>query len=308
MTGVEAYPHLHAATIEKLALPKAERIHSMSTLPWIKYSSADLLENDLERLLAQPSAERMPCRMIVGAPNNGKTRLLNRFVRRHRPVIDLSVNAERLKLPVIMVQALDVPTDREFYSRIIQCFGNIPYKPSDHIARLKYKAEQLLLIYQVRIMIIDEFHTLASGSPAQQRMMLNIVKNLSVRYRLSIVAAGIREAISLLQLDTQFSTRFRVVSLPTWEGVQWRKLVDSMERFLPLARASGLAEPRFSDRLLVESNGTIGGVGDLLRDMTIYAIENDKSYLTPEMVKLCGWVRASDRVQHAHADMRLHMN
>lgn len=300
MNGTKAFPHLHDHAREALQLGKQERIRKAHALPWINYPAAETLHLDLEHLLTLPASHRPPCRALLAAPNNGKTRLLRRFAKKHAPPEEPSMDDEPLEVPVVMIEALDGPHERQFFNQVIDAFG-VPFRPDDNIHRLRYKAERLLTYFKTRVLLIDEFHVIASGTPAAQRNLLNILKNLSSRRRMSIVVSGVQEATAALAMDTQFSSRFRPVHLPLWGGSAWRRLAHSIEGHLPFPEPSHLAEPRFAERLLFEAESTIGGLIDLLADMTHWAIMHDEPKLTIETIQRCGWIRPSERVRAASA-------
>ncbi|MEQ9480394.1 MAG: TniB family NTP-binding protein, partial [Algiphilus sp.] len=257
MNGTEGLTHLHTHAREALALSKQERVQRAHELPWINYPAAEKLHLDLETLVTLPSSHRPPCRALLAAPNNGKTRLLRRFAKKHAPAEDPSIDEGPLEVPVIMIEALDGPHERQFFNQVIDAFG-VPFRPDDNIHRLRYKAERLLTYFKTRVLLIDEFHVIASGTPAMQRNLLNILKNLSSRRRMSIVVSGVQEATAALAIDTQFSSRFRTVHLPLWEGSAWRRLAHSLEGHLPFPEPSHLGEARFAERLLFEAESTIG--------------------------------------------------
>jgi hypothetical protein len=72
---------------------------------------------------------------------------------------------------------------------------------------------------------------------------------------------------------------------------------------IPLAEPSGLSEPRFAQRLLAESDATIGDAWDLLELMAVHAIESGASRLNVDMIAKVGWIRPSERVRYAQATM-----
>lgn len=297
----EPFGHLTPAAKRALALPINERIAYMQKDRWIKYQRAEAVLHSMEKILRQPLSSRPPCMMVFGAPNNGKTHLIRKFHKDHPPVDDPEDG--KLKIPVLLIEDLNGPDERRLYNSIIESLG-FPNKPNDPIAKLEYKAHRILIHYEVRVLLIDEFNTFARGSPAKQRQMLDTLKAMSTRRKISIIGAGTPDAFSLMQLDTQFSSRFTPAPLPAWEmDISWRSLLASFERLIPLTEPSGLSEPRFAQRLLAESDATIGDAWDLLELMAVHAIENGASRLSMDMIAKVGWIKPSDRVRSAQAKM-----
>jgi len=297
----EPFGHLIPAARKALALPINERIAYMQKDRWIKYQRAEAILHMMERIFRQPPSTRPPCLMVFGAPNNGKTHLIRKFHKDHPPIDDPEDG--KVKVPVLLIEDLNGPDERRLYNSIIQTLG-FPNKPNDPIAKLEYKAHRILIHYEVKVLVIDEFNTFVGGSPVKQRQILDTLKTLSTRRKISIIGAGTAAAFSLMQLDTQFSSRFTPAPLPAWEmDIAWRTLLASFERVIPLSEPSGLSEPRFAQRLLAESDATIGDAWDLLELMAVHAIENGASRLHIDMIAKVGWIKPSERVRYAQATM-----
>src|SRR5689334_8394262 len=75
--------HLQGAAIEAVTLPPSERIAFIQTDRWIGYSAAKAALSEVQDLIDHPRNLRMPCRAIVGDPNNGKTMLLQECKKRY---------------------------------------------------------------------------------------------------------------------------------------------------------------------------------------------------------------------------------
>ncbi len=297
----EPFAHLTPGARNALALPVAERIAHMKKERWINYPRAETVLQSMNRIYHQPESMRPPCLLILGAPSNGKTHLMHRFRKEHLPMDDPTDG--NLRAPVLWIEDMDRPEERVLYNRIIERFG-FPNKPNDPIPKLEYKAHRILIHYQVKVLMIDEFNSLANGSPIKQRQFLTTLRTLSNRRKLSIIAAGTRDALGLLQLDTQLSSRFATAPLPPWQmDHAWQALLASFERIIPLAEPSGLADPKFSQRLLAESDATIGDAWELLKLMAVHAIENGATRLNMDMTTKVGWVRPSERVRDAQEKM-----
>lgn len=292
----EAFGHLSDEARKLLSAPRAERIARVNRGWWIGYERAHFVLSKLESLLAHPRVARMPSTVLVGAPNNGKTRILQRFQKKHPPVAGID---GRLEVPVLCIQAPKTPDERRFYVAIIEAFG-LPYRPNDHLSKLEYKAFQLLLDYKVKLLLIDDFNDLSCGSAMAQREFLNLLKGVTNRLQISIVGAGTRPAIQLMQLDHQFSSRFKPVHLPNWEmGPAWRALLATFDQMLPFPVASNLQDESFARVLLAQSEHTIGDLWDLLKECAEYAILKSETCIKPSMIASIGWVKPSERTRSA---------
>ena len=80
--------HLAPGIREHLQLGDDARIASTQRERWIDYARAGAVLDRLGRLLATPERDRMPCLVLHGDSNIGKTQIVRKFVRDHPPVFD----------------------------------------------------------------------------------------------------------------------------------------------------------------------------------------------------------------------------
>lgn len=71
--------HLNETARKAAALPDEEHIQQIRQVRWITYTRARQALDRLEDLLTHPPTHRMPCLLLVGSTNNGKTAIVNRF-------------------------------------------------------------------------------------------------------------------------------------------------------------------------------------------------------------------------------------
>lgn len=58
----------------------------------------------------------------------------------------------------------------------------------------------------VRLLVIDELHNLLSGSPGQQRRLLNLLRWLGNELQIPLVAVGTVEALRAVRSDDHWPT------------------------------------------------------------------------------------------------------
>jgi len=80
-----AYTHLLPAVQILADAPDEVRIRRLRTDRWIGYARAEAALAQLEDLLSFPPRTRMPNLFLVGPTNNGKTMIIEKFRRTHRP-------------------------------------------------------------------------------------------------------------------------------------------------------------------------------------------------------------------------------
>ena len=100
---------------EKLNLSNEDRKEFILEEKWITYPNAKEILEKLEFLYSHPKKSRMPCMLIVGATNNGKTSIINKFLKNHPPY----ENEEATITPVLCVVAPETGSISDFFSKIL---------------------------------------------------------------------------------------------------------------------------------------------------------------------------------------------
>jgi hypothetical protein len=287
--------HLSAQAARALGLPDAERIDYLRQIHWIGYTRAKAILEELDDLLTHPPSHRMPCLLVVGETNNGKTVLVNRFAGLHpggeRP------DGEGIEKPVLVVQAPAGPAEAGLFAAILDAL-HAPYRISANVDLKRAQALALMRRVGVRVLIIDELHPVVAGTTHRHRHMLNVIKHLSNELQIPIVGAGTRAAFHALQSDPQLSNRFEPAVLPRWEhGQEYLRLLVSFERALPLRRPSDLVEERMALKLLGMIDGKIGELARLLAKAAVKAVQSGAERIDRKTLDAVRWVAPAERRQ-----------
>jgi hypothetical protein len=288
--------HLSPKTAALLDLPDAERQAAVLAEKWVHYSLAKDTLARMEALLVHPPTHRMPNMLLVGDTNNGKTALLRRFAAAHPPVQQESDG--RLTWPVVYIQAPPEPDEKRFYNLLFDKV-DAPYKLTDRLDKKQVQVVHILRHLQVKVLVIDEIQHILAGSQAKQRIFLNVLKYLSNELMIPLICAGVRTAFNAVQSDEQLANRFEPAVLSKWSpGEEYRRLLLSFERQLPLRKPSGLAEDyNLGMKLLSMSEGTIGELAKILKLATIQAIETKAEQITQPLLARLRYTAPSDRMK-----------
>jgi len=271
--------HLNLATRTQAQLDDRARIDLIKRDRWIDYPRAMQAMSRLEQLLATPKRERMPCMIIHGESNIGKTLVIRKFQRDHPNSFDEISGVDRRHIVVMQMPA--TPDQHRFYSALLFELG-APHSASASLSTLERLTRDLLRRLAPRILIVDEVHHLLAGSYREQRASLNLLKYLANDLRLCIVLVGTADAPLALQSDAQMNSRFRPFELTRWQvNDDFRRFLAAFERVIPLRKASDLAQRSILEFVLAYSGGLTGEIARLLNESAEYAIL-DRS----EMIKL----------------------
>lgn len=296
MADQQEHPHLNEAARALLGASDEERIRAIRSGTWLGYSRAKEILARMEDLLDYPRVTRMPNMLLVAPSFNGKTSILERFLEQHPP--DLDPEGETTICPVVMIESPPNPDVSSFYSRILDALM-APYKPT---ASAQEKNSQIKLLFKqmdVKVLIVDEIHHLIAGSLNRQKDFRNALKSLGNESKVSIIAAGIEDAYNAFVADPQMSSRFMPEELPLWKpGKDVGTLLATLERRTPLRKPSDLKSPEKMSEMCLRSEGTLGDLCDLFKELAVDAIRSKTEEITLESIRAIRWVPPSRRKQH----------
>ena len=260
-------------SVRPLAFGSAEdRIRHIHTVHWISYPRADIALGHFERLFRYPACTRMPCVLLYGESGIGKTMILEKFARAHRPVYNDKEGHEIR--PVLVSQMPSGPDERRLYAGILTEIG-APFHTAEKIATLETLTHVMLRRLCVRVVVFDEVHNLLAGSQREQRRALNVLKTLANVLQAVIIAVGTRDALLAIQTDAQVARRFEPLELPRWtEDASFRAFVASLVKVLPLRKASAITDRECIQLLLRRSDGVTAQVCAIIAQSAEIAIQN----------------------------------
>lgn len=254
-----------------------ERIEWIRHDRWVNHTRAENILGHLSDLLSYPQRSRMPALLIYGDPGMGKTKIIEKFLRDHAPAFD--DEAGTTHTPVIATQMPPVPSEREFYEGLLVAAGaGMPhYTPVNH---LRYRFRTLARQLDVRMLIIDEIHTMLAGSFREQRIFLNSIRLLANELKVPLVCVGTHEAKRALMTDEQLADRFAATELPPWnDDLALGQLLASFGSILPLRQPSTLQGAEIRRRILALTNGITVRIFRLIEAAAIDAIESGKEHI-----------------------------
>lgn len=283
------------------ALDASERIRAIQQRTWIGYSRALNIRSLLDDLLEHPKVHRMPNLAIIGETNNGKTMLLQNFVRKHLPPDD--PNIDHTTMPVLLIDTPPEPDEARLYRKILErLFATVGRRePADSMLS---RIQVILRHLETKMVILDEFNNAVAGTAVKQRRFLNAIRLMGNALQIPIVVAGTPEALAALQSDPQLANRFEPAFLPKWTlDAEYARLLMSTEKLLGLSQPSGLVQPAFAQRLLDLSEGILGETMELVRRLAIDAVRTGKECITQDMLKpdalaALGWTPPSKRTTY----------
>ena len=285
--------HLTPEAAKMLGCSAEERISYIRSSRWIGYSKAKEIIAKMEDLLVYPQKHRMPNLLIVGDSNSGKSMIAERCVDLHQPYE--REDKQGIVIPVLSILAPPVPSESRLHSNILEKLF-APYHRSDSTERKYHQVLTLMKACNVKMLMIDEIHSVLAGNLEKQRVFLSVLRDLSNQLKIPFVCLGTKDALRAIKTDAQLDNRFKSVLLPKWENdPDFKRLLVSFEFMLPLARASNLKSQRLSSKLISMSEGLLGELSELLTEAAVIAIKSGKEKIDSELLSQMDWQSPSVR-------------
>lgn len=231
--------------------------------------------------------------LVVASSNNGKSSLVNHFVRDHPS--NPNVAGEVAHVPVLLVPQLTRPDEAGLYENILDKLVE-PFNPRTKTSEKLRQVITVLTKVQPYVLAIDEINNLLAGPVTAQKQVLNALRVISNTVRVPIVGLGTKDALSVIQSDPQLKNRFEPKYLPRWEAnLTFRQLLVSFETLLPLAEPSNLKDRILAAHIHSKCEGLIGELSLLLTKAATWSILNGKERIDQKSIDESGYVPSSKR-------------
>ncbi len=274
--------HLHPSIWSLTDASQEERIASLYRPQWIPYPAGDEILARIDFIMHYPRCSRMPCLLVHGSSNTGKTMIIDKFERDHPHLRDPYGEIETRK--ILRVQMPAKPDDIRFYYQIVRGYGT-QAPPLTKSLPIDLQALQVLQQHPPEIVVIDELQHLLAGTPREQQHFLTHLRFLSSELELPIVAFGTSNALRGVNLNEKIAARFEILAMPRWRPCP--RLTEFVVRFgrqLPLELASDFEDPAICNALCELSNGLTGGITSLLAQSAEMAIRDGTEQITLSLI------------------------
>lgn len=221
----------------------------------------------------------MPSVAIYGDSGMGKTMIMKRFRDQHPPSFNSLTGI--VKTSVLAMEMTSRPCERRFYAELL----TLPQRPRADIAQMEQAALRIMEAIGVQVLVIDEVHNILAGTYREQRIVLNTLRFLSNRLRISLVCFGVNEAREAISGDVQLARRFEQFTLSRWvANEQFEALVVSILRNPPLRQPSVLSAKSLR-RMLQITEGITANIFHITNTLAIEPIESGREQITNKAIE-----------------------
>lgn len=260
---------------------------------WFGYSNAKYALDKVEYFINKPKRNRPLNLAIIAPTNNGKSMILDRVERLH-PAVNEPENW-KIERPVVSIQQVNTPDETRFYNAILSALG-LPVRPNEKPENKLETIVTVLTKLNTKLLIVDEFHKMLTGSQLKQRTLINGMRTLSSRLKIPFLIAGTNEVKAALGADPEMRNRFEFITLPPWkDGEELDRLLNSFKKVAALSNEYDLTTDKVVRKILAMTDGMIGEIVNLLRAVAVNAIVTGQEEITLDSFGKVKWEIPSAR-------------
>lgn len=239
----------------------------------------------LQKLAHCARSKRYQAMLIIGPTGSGKTTLTSRL---RAVATDLyhRTDAERTICPVIQFAVPDPCTPLEFSISILKAMGDPDPRGRKHKADTIQAAEKFLRECEVKLILLDNFQDI----PARRGK--RGIELVSARLRELIdhsgalwVFLGTSEAQSVVNSDAQlvkrisYRARLRYFSIVGADAKTFKKLLVSLDAWLPLTHPSCLLQPGTAALIYLATEGVFERIVQLVDRAWYITMQADREVM-----------------------------
>ena len=221
---------------------------------------------------------------LIGDYRSGKSIILHQFAKMHPPVL----TDGGYFFPVIYIEGSKTWEKRTLSGKISSATGKIARVEAPD--RMKELAFNRLVDFGVRLILIDDFHSVLTTRNETREYVMAYIKDLADLDQCNVLLAGAGPVEAACRADKQIegrggfpNTRLRRFNGKSSSGRDlFRLFLNGVDRRLPFAKPSNLAAAAYVDEFLEVSGGSIGFVMNVVRDAALFALDQQAEKVFPE--------------------------
>lgn len=275
------------------------RIEFLRRDHWLGYAHAKAALGKLQSLIDAGPRHRSPGLLVVSESNNGKSRIGKRICELNPASEDPQTG--RTVLPALFIEMPAAPDESRLYDEILVTLWQ-PFRSKDPVGGKQHQVVATMRQLGVRLLVIDELQNILGARKDRRRPLLDAIRYLSNQCKVPVAAMGMPEVMVLLASYPSVINRLQAFELPLWGlNDDFRTLVSSFERIIPLRERSRLTSVAMTSLLHDMTGGRIGELRDLLVEATETALRAGEERITMDLLRGLYWSSPDDRRRSAEA-------
>ncbi len=234
-------------------------------------------------------SNRPECLLIYGYPGVGKTRLLEGY----EELFPRKMLEEYTYIPVLYLKVPAGASPKSLATHILYTLKDPNYERGTETQQTK-RIIKLVKLCKVELLIIDEFqHLIDSETKNVLNKAADWIKVLVEEIKIPVILCGMPDSEKIFiqneQLDRRFVIREHLTPFKYGtidEQKEFRSFLNSVDKQMPFAKRSYLAEVRISEKMYYASMGTPFYIMTILKHATVEAAKHGQDFLTEDYLSL----------------------
>jgi len=283
------FEHLSRETQALAHADAPTRIAYLRRDRFIEHAGVQPVKARLISLLSRPRTVRPQCVLLASEAGSGKTALLRHLQRQYPDYEEAS--SGRVVRRVVYSEVEPSPTLRSLQWGLLAELGvpEVEIRPREARNEL---IRQYLAEFSTEMVLFDEAQHLQALPRRERFLLLDWLKWVSTAGKACVVlSAAMADGRRLLEQDAQLLTRFTVVGIPRFKpGVAFGQFLLTLERSMPLRRASGLAHDPLQRAILDQTEamqtlrGLTDGVVKVVQEAAVAAASTGAERIEPSLL------------------------
>lgn len=275
--------HLTSEAAEALNLPLEDRALRMLSDRFVEHEIFSRILEHATYFVNGPIPSRRNGLIVSAESGSGKTMIGEAIWRRFQNAEANSNHAAQNR--VIYITMEGAKEARQIYLSLLVALG---FPKAEYLTgeQRELRFKEVATACGLRLIVIDEFQDVLMGTVRQQKLALNLIKEVMNKLPVAVIALGTPDVRHSMSAHEHLATRFEKIALPRWRADRYlANFLDAYESTLPLHEASHLSALGTMRMLVKETNGTLTHIVRRIQRAAALAVEEGGERITAALLE-----------------------